>query len=97
MKENENNMFNTYEIKRATSEIKEIKDDMKEIKSDDKNRDERINRIEKKQALMEHKLDTIINNTARTNHMIQQVIFGAIATGVIGGAIAIIWAYLGGS
>lgn len=95
--EDEKNVYSVFELKKATYDVKEIKEEIKAINKDDRQRDEKINAVEKKVALMEQKLNTIINNTEKTNTIIQQAIFGAIATAVIGGIIAIVWAQIGGA
>lgn len=90
-------------VERQGEKISDMKYEIKDLKRSDlssveriKKLEEEVNDLEREQALIKQRLDASIEGTTHTNRLIQQVVFGAVATGIIGGVIALVWAQIGG-
>lgn len=73
------------------------------VKEDQRKNDRRVDEVKTEQALsnqrmsaIEKSLEKIDENTTYTRRQMTGIIVGAVATGIIGGAIALIYGIIGG-
>lgn len=75
----------------------------REIKGEQRNTEKRVNKLETRADVadtrmknIEKSLGKIEENTTHTRRQITGIVVGTLSTGIIGGAIAIVWSVVGG-